>query len=747
MNVFISFSRRVVTASVFVGLASPLIVTPWLAFPFVSGKALFVEAVVLVALPFWITLLLLDPVARPRRHPLILALVAQAVVLVLASLFGVDPLQSFWGRDERMMGIITIFSLLALLGMALSVFRTRRAWNNVLLTALVIAWANIIWGLIEHFYPVFWADFRGESMRVVGLIGNPIFYGGYMMLSAILSIALIPEIKCRIGKVFLIITAAAATLVTLYSGTRGAGLGLFGGLAVGLLFAAFKSPIRKARVGLLVGIAGIIAALVFFFVFRDAPFLKPVRELRRLGSAFSLSDATAIQRMRLWRVSLEGALARPLFGWGPENFDYLFDQHFDPLFLKFTLRETFADRPHNAFIQTMTDVGVLGFLALIALQIIFIRSVFRLRDSNGSLWVRSAFVSFLAASDIYLFFAFDTLPTLLLTLLVSGWLIVSTSKMIISSGRIYSRQASFVVPAVGLLALSLIIFGVIHPASALAAIHRVTATDPRTQTERWFGHLKTAASIKQPYQEVARYRLGNAVFSAVGDGLVPDDRASEALELGIQALRQSVAGRPRDYGSRFTLGNLLLLSAARGRGERFAEAEAEFLWAAELSPRRQSTYIQLGNLKAVSGDPTASLSYYQQAVDLDPQIGEPHWYLGRGFIKSGEKERAVEEFVRSWDLGFRPKLKNEIREAASLLFGQGRLDFTILLYQRSVDVFPDDAELQAELAAAYVAAGNAEAARAAVRRAVELDPSFAAEAETFLNLLDSGALSAPAEGE
>lgn len=741
MKHLIIISRRVVAIAFIIAAATPTIVTPGLIFPFVTGKSLFLELVVAAVFPFWITLLLLDPASRPARHPLAMAIVAQTTVAVLAGVFGVDPLQSFWGRDERMLGVFTLLHLLALLGMALSVFRTTRAWKNLLLVVVGIAWVNILWGIGEHFFPGFWSEQRGGSTRVVGLLGNPIFYAGYLLGIVFLAAALLPEVRSRWAAVALWATIIAGSADVFFSGTRGAVLGLFAGLAAVLIVSALVSRRRSVRVGAMVGTAGIILLLTVLALFRDSAFVQSVPEFRRLGSAFSFTDTTAVQRLRLWRVSLEGIIARPVLGWGRENFDYLFDQHFDPALLRYTLRETFADRPHNAFLEAATDGGVLGFIAFVMVQVFFVATVLRLRRKGEHHTTIAASIGFLAAVDIQLLFAFDTVSTMLTTILFSGWLIFKTGPEGRFSERdLIKRHAGVPALLAGIVSITSIVVGVVRPAMAFFALEQAHTYESTSSPELWLDNLRRTADNREPYQNGLRLRIGNAIFSAVGDGNVAEEYVPTAVEFGIQTLQKAAHERPQDYGTRFTLGNLFLLSAIRGRSERFAEADAEFLRAAELSPRRQSTYIQLGNLKLVAGDPAPAIGYYRKAMELDPEVGEPHWHLGRGLIRAGENEQAALEFDRAWELGFRPKLKTEIREAASLYVEIGNYEMVVALYERAVSVIPGDAQLFAELAVAYAAVGRNDDARNAVRAAVELDASFAAEAEEFLEMLESGAL-------
>lgn len=729
--------RMVVVSAVVLACAVPLVLTPSFIFPFSTGKSLYIELLAAAALPFWIVLLILDPGSRPQPHRLTLLVAAQFLVLLFAGVFGVDPIQSFWGRDERLLGLVTLLALLLIFGMALSVFRSDRSWRNLLIVVVGIAAVNILWGVSERIFPSFWVEYRGGSHRVTGLIGNPIFYAGYLLGIAFLSVSIIPFVRRRWATVILVALGAGAVLGVMFSGTRGAQLGLLAGIGATFLWAALSSSNRRVR-WMILGCAAAFSLVVVVLTLtvsyeQQHPLLSPFARLR---SSFNISDPTARQRFLLWGVALEGIRERPVLGWGPENIDYLLDRHFDPRLLTFTVSETFADRAHNAFIDSAAEAGILNFAALIAIQVAFLSALLRRQREGRPVLFCAALAGFLIATDIALFFSFHTLPTLLTFLFASGW-VVSGESMNTGRERRRVRYAVVAASAAMVCSAAFILIGIVRPAAAFSELHQANITDPSRDPDGWLRHLRAAVRLRSPYRIQAQYRAGNAIFSAVGERRVPDDRVVEALGLGIESLRAAAERAPGDYGYRFSLGNLLLLSSVMGDPSQFAPAEREFLRAVELSPRRQSTYIQLGNLKVVSGDPGGSLEYYRHAVLIDPGIGEPHWHLGRGLYKAGEREAAAEEFIRAIELGFRPRIKEELREAASALLGVGNLASTIRVYEIGVEKNPEDADLFAELAAAYGAAGRIEEARKAVVRAVELDPSLAEEAEIFLNQLPS----------
>jgi hypothetical protein len=85
---------------------APFLVFRDLLFPYITSKAFFMRVLVELMLPLYAYLLLTRPELRPdlRRNRLHQAVLAFLFFSLLAALFGVNPLKSFWGNFERMGG-------------------------------------------------------------------------------------------------------------------------------------------------------------------------------------------------------------------------------------------------------------------------------------------------------------------------------------------------------------------------------------------------------------------------------------------------------------------------------------------------------------------------------------------------------------------------------------------------------------------------------------------------------------------
>lgn len=147
------------------------------------------------------------------------------------------------------------------------------------------------------------------------------------------------------------VAALAGTLILLKSrsGLLAAAVG-----ATVLLYQ--RGGARRAILG-----AGLLAAAVVGLGAIDGPDL------------FKTSDVFAWTRPALWRAALAGAIERPLFGWGPGLFAWVYAAHRPPLPVDGVYFDHAHSFAHNDFLQVGAESG-LGALLLLA---VFLSGHFR----------------------------------------------------------------------------------------------------------------------------------------------------------------------------------------------------------------------------------------------------------------------------------------------------------------------------------------------------------------------------------
>ena len=150
-------------------------------------------------------------------------------------------------------------------------------------------------------------------------------------------------------------------VVLYYTGTRGAILGLIGGVFLAalliLLFERNRPVVKKVGIGMVLGMILLVGG---FFTIKNTEFAQKSPILSRFTS-LSVESIQNQPRWTIWGMALEGAKERPLLGWGQENFNLVFNKYYQP---ELYGQEPWFDRVHNIFLDWLIAGGILGVGAL-----------------------------------------------------------------------------------------------------------------------------------------------------------------------------------------------------------------------------------------------------------------------------------------------------------------------------------------------------------------------------------------------
>ena len=365
-------------------LMIPLIVKTDLFYPYVVGKALFARSIIEITFAFWAALVLFHRQHRPSPSWVMAAFAVWLLVSWIAAAFGVSPTRSLWSTYERMQGVFDLAHWFAFSLMAGSVFRRAADWRLLFSAALVFSTA-VCAASLAHRYGLIAVDLlSGLFGRIGSTLGNPLDLGTYVMLNALIGVALFvhvfgppagPVVR-RIG------SGAAGGLCALMvfvnfwtmwlSGTRSAMAGLGAASLVFAGYAVWSGAVVARRTAAAVVVALIMSAVVLLAVARTTTILDPVIESSvMLGRLSNLSQDPYIRwRLAFAEAGLRAYLDRPVLGWGPENFLVAWG--------RYNSADTeVADHAHNALVEELTTKGVLGLLSYLAVWAVVMSVVFR----------------------------------------------------------------------------------------------------------------------------------------------------------------------------------------------------------------------------------------------------------------------------------------------------------------------------------------------------------------------------------
>ncbi len=722
----IKFAERFLFLALIIAAAVPLVVVKGIGHPFLTPKELLFRLALAAALPALAYVISV----RGLRQPDFLGwtVLALLAILTLSTIFSVDPAISFWGYAERLTGLITVF-LVALFGLGLFVLFRAPGRARIFL----IFW-GALWGIIltlsyyERLFTGPWAQFHSEFGRVISTIGNPIFFAAAVMAAvpplAVAALGFRGRVK-RYLIAALILGAGILTIV--FTETRGAYLGVLAGAAVAAMALCFWSPNRKVKALTFALPILALATLGGLYFVRDSTFAHSNRITSRIVSIFNTADPSQIQRFQLWRLGLRAIGERPILGWGLENFDIALDRLYDPGFTRYGVANSNSDRVHNSYLDFGVAGGIPALLAFVAFFAALASKSLKLRRQGALSNAQAALaLAAVAAYAVQSLTGFETLVSLV-GLAVGAALLASLASNNIETKKI-QVPAGLATVVAGAFSLALIFTGVIPLFRGSLAVHRSTVAVSGVD-------LNAAADMIggfwNPYRASEEHRIANDIFKATGnspqwsDGLTALIKKAEALET------DAVSRKPDYFSFRFTLGNIQLVEALNGLRP-YDDAIKAFELARPLAPKRQIVDFQLGNVYLAEKKPLLAVASFRAALAFAPEVPEAHWHLGRGLAEAGDAAAAAAEFETSIKGGFfedRPAF--EYSAAIKAFVAMNNLEETRRIYRAWLRTEPANAGLYANLAAVDAALGRKDEVLLAVKRAIELDGTIAAEIPDF----------------
>lgn len=400
------------------------IVFPSMFFPFITGKAFVFRILVEMAFAVWLVVAFRDKNSRPKISALTVGVTVFTLVALLVDLTGVNPIRSLWSNFERMEGWVTIIHLWAYFIVFTSVVQTRQQWERFLNVSFVAAFVVAFWGIMQltgH------AAIHQSADRLDASIGNSEYLAVYMLINAFLAfyMSVVAWGKKKSSAWVYLALGALYSFILYFTQTRGTTLALIIGLFTAFAIFAFvkdknhhlHSDEMKKSLMIERKIAGSLVILIVilvggFYAVRNTHFVQSHETLQRLAS-ISVSNP---RLQFIWPEAWQGFKEKPILGWGQENFNYVFNQFYNP---KAWAQEQWFDRAHNVFIDWAINGGIVGFGAYVALFILALVSVWK---SDFNMKERAVLTSLLIAYAIHNMFVFDNLASYIMFFITLAFL-------------------------------------------------------------------------------------------------------------------------------------------------------------------------------------------------------------------------------------------------------------------------------------------------------------------------------------
>jgi len=703
----------------------PLYVENDFFFPFITGKNFAFRIIIEIVFASWILLALTDVKYRPKFSWILPTFASLLIVMAAANALGEYPLKSFWSNFERMDGYVTLVHVFLYTLVLGSVLTTEKLWSYFLHTSLAVALIVALYGLGQHSGALDGTAGR----RVDSRLGNAAYMAVYMLFHIFFLGYFIVRSKVNIHKILYGIVAIIFMYTLLLTGTRGAFLGVVGGTGAAVLYVALFGraypQLQKLAVGGLIALA--ILSLSFMAV-RDSDVIQGTPSIARIANIDLQKDL--VVRGTIWGMAWEGVKERPLLGWGQGNFNYVFNEQYDPFLYN---QEQWFDRVHNIFFDWLIAGGILGFLAYFsimaaALYYLLIAPVFLRKESQFTVLERAVLTGLLVGYLLHNLVVFDNIISYIFygTVLAliharSAKPIPAVSNYTMGKAMITQFATPIVILAVG---FGMYFTNVSGIKAAGSVIDALVADSVQGRLEAYHTSLEHGSFANQ---EIVEQLAQQAMNVARNQNIPPADKQSiiQRAELELLQLAEQKPGDARVHN--------FISSFYRAIGA-IPQAREHGARAAELSPGKPSLVLEQAIVELEAQDTDAALGFLKKSFLLEEKNTQVRVLYAAVLIRTGEIEAGKE--LISEQIYFTQFAAHDY--ALSSVQAAGEMELLGDMFEVRIQQDPTNPQSYASLAFIKYQLGDLEGSTAALNEAAEAVPSFAPTASCYVANIEAG---------
>jgi O-antigen ligase/tetratricopeptide (TPR) repeat protein len=716
------FLQTIIVGGVFALPFIVLIVVNDLFFPFITGKNFAFRIIIEIIFGAWVVLALLDARFRPRWSWIVGGFGALLAVLLISNTLGAHPPTSFWSNFERMEGYVTLVHLFMYVLVAGSVLRTTQLWGWFWHISLLAASYVALDGLQEY---------AENSSRIQGVLGNAAYLAIYMLFHVFVALYLFvrnTNIAARVGYALLAVLFA---YVLLQTGTRGTAIGMVAGLGTVVAYlAVFGRQYPQVRM-YAVGLCALLVVLLGgFFAARESAFVQNNSTLARIANIDLQEDLEV--RGVIWGMALEGVAERPVFGWGQSNFNFVFNQNYDPFLYD---QEQWFDRVHNIFLDWLIAGGVLGFAAYF---VMFGAALYYLmrgqrvlpQEEQFTVLEQAVLVGALAGYLTHNLVVFDNIISYIFFASILAMIHARIGSPIaaVQSFAIRRDTVLHVVAPATLVVLGAVVYFVNIPSYHTAAgiIDAMRAPTIEEKLNEYNAILENRGFGKQEVAEQMAQEALRVWRQQDVDPVKKERFAARAEEVLVEQIQE----KPGDARLHVFLG------AFYRTIEQPQAAQDEFAVARDLSPNKPSIVVQQGATELALGNATSARDFFKEALNLDERNQQARVLYAASLFSLGENATAKSVLEAGGEAAKRAFATdnfalNTVKEADDR-------SFLIELYELRSEVRSDDPQTWASLAFLYYEAGQNDAAIETLNAASDAIPDFADTASCYIDNIRAG---------
>lgn len=719
-----TYIPKVLKTLIFVGLFSilfiPFIVDRSMFFPFITGKGFTFRIITEIITALWAVLFLIDKQYRPKFSWILGAFFAFIVSLGISTIFSENPYKSFWSNFERMEGLITILHLFAFFVVASSTLLTEKLWTRFFSTSLGVSFGIAIYGILQLMgkFPI-----NQGGVRVDATFGNATYLAIYLVFHVFLALFLLLRSRSNMLRIVYAVPIPFLLFILYETQTRGAILGLIGGLFISACLIAFKEKENKILRNISLGVVGVLVLLVIGFIaIKDSAFVTNNPTLVRFAE-ISLSNTPNQARYYVWPMAIKGFLERPIFGWGQESFNYVFNKHYDPRMYN---QEVWFDRTHNVILDWLVAGGIVSlffYLALFGMSLKYLWYLQSLSETDKSI-LTGLFVAYF----FHNIFVFDNLISYLIFFSILAFIHSLAGREWKRFSFEISEPGAQVAAAVSLVVLLFLLYTAnIVPIMASKTFIQALSPQKDNNLSINIENFKKALAYHSFGDSEIREHLSLTAASVIRNPSVQNDIKMQFANLAAEELDKQLALTPNDTRYQLFAATSFNAFGSYDKGLQYA------LQATESSPKKQVVYFELGTSYLGKKEYDKALEAFKTAYELQPSFLTAKVIYTMGAIYAGNEALAQEllstlppETVYS---------DNRILQAYAV---KGQYSRVLEILGNRIELNPEDTSTRLSRAGVYLELGNRVQAIKEIEEIIRLKPEFKDQGEYYISEIRAG---------
>jgi len=552
------------------------------------------------------------------------------VILTLASLFGVDPHNSFFGtlRDAISMWLLYDLTIFALL-LAFLINKDKKIIIKILICSFV---SNVLVSSLLYYVGIF-----PEYIKEGSTIGNSSYLGAYGLFNFIFGAGLIFYFK-KIWKKILVVLGM---LIIMFSPTfmnwdilagkikfaqalhkpllflgdaMGATLGIM--IAVFIMIAVYLLASSKKTLKIIGGV--LLITFVCGFFYTSNIFMTNGTALNKM-----YIESKGVNRFITWDIADQSIHDHLFLGTGFNNFSYVYQSYFNTQILTEASPETFY-QAHNVVLEFATAGGILGLISYFGLLFALFFGLYKsvIEEDREYLFIKISLIGIIFGYFIQNLFVFDSPTTYMAFFLLIG-LAVGFSKNIFEFNFPVKITSKFISQLIIIGAVVLMFFFVLMPWIEVGKwgdftnskdTNKLYAARQGLQETSVLGGVEDTSAVADKFLKVYWGKI---------DGINDAQRKFFVREIDSMndMLLRDIDKQPNDYNSNTIASELYaihMIASGNPDDNLWNKAKNHLDKSMAINDQNSQAYLSEAQLYLVKDDMVNTVLYTEKAINLAP---------------------------------------------------------------------------------------------------------------------------------